>query len=304
MRRRAFVSFLPAVVLAMIAIALLPALNNSSAYAASNGAISQPHMLLKSTAQKAIPQASSQNMVYHGGPVMTGNVKVFLIFWQPAGHTFSTNYKSLLQRFFQDFGQTSVFGVIHQYTNSSGGNAQTIGFGGTFTDTRAYPTRGFVVDTDLRTEVRRVSSAQGWTVGLSSIFFVYTTADEKVCFDTTQSQCSTNVFCAYHDGFTRNGATFLYGSIPDEQGCGIPASPNHDVSADGSIDASSHEVMEAMSDALPNSGWANNQTGEIGDPCAHTYGPRDANGADVVANGNSYLIQPEWSNRVSGCSMS
>ncbi len=301
-RKRNSVSSLLASGLAVLTLVVLTLFQSGHTYAQTSKA-QKPNFYLKNAVVHS-KFSSSTDMTYGGGPVMVGAVKVYTIFWQPAGRTFSKNYKSLLQRFFNDFGQTSVFNIIHQYKDNQGNNPQSVSLGGTWTDTRAYPSRGFVTDADLRNEAVRAAQTKGWSANLSSIFFVYTTADEIVCFDSSQSGCSDTSFCAYHDGFNRSGTTYLYGSIPDERGCGITGSPNNDISADGSIDSSSHELMEAMSDALPSSGWSNPQVGEIGDPCAHTYGPTDSNGGDVSANGHSYLIQPEYSNAVSDCSMS
>lgn len=298
-------STLAAMALAAIFVAMFTLSPMSVGASPMHASKHQPHFMKKSgNTANLVPNAPNpaNDMVYSGGPVMTGNVSVHLVFWLPPGHSFSSGYQSLLQRFFGDFSQTSVFSVISQYTNSSGQSAQSVSFGGAATDTSAFPgTTTF--DSNIRSEVQKEVGQNGWSTGVSNIVFVYTPADERICFDGS-NQCSDNTFCAYHDGFTASGQTFLYASIPDEGGCGIPASPNNNVSADGSIDSSSHELMEAMSDALPNSGWSNNNVGEIGDPCAHTYGPAiNSNGADVTGNGNFYLIQPEYSNAVHDCSM-
>ena len=291
---------LPVGVLA-IAVLMLTPLRATAAMASPNTSSSNPHFMGKSVVQTTNAGPTGV-MFYGGGPVMTGTVRVNLIFWLPKGHSFSKGYQQLLERFFGDFGQSSVFGVIHQYINFQDQSAQNVRLGSVLTDTTAFP-GSKVLDSQIQAEVQKEVQQNKLQTGLSNIFFVYTPADEPVCFNNGTS-CSTNVFCAYHDSFSAHGQTFLYGSIPDERGGGIPASPNQNISADGSIDARSHDLMEAMSDAEPNSGWSNPTLGEIGDPCAHTYGPMNAQKADIVVNGHPYLIQPEFSNRALGCSMS
>lgn len=251
--------------------------------------------------------APGAGLLYNGGPVLQGNIKVYTIFWAPAGQKFPGAYQSLQNRFFQDFSQSRVFSIIHQYKDKQGHNPRSVSLGGTFTDTRPYPyaVRGYVTDGDLNLEVINVTKKLHWPTGLGSIYFVYTTSGTRVCQDGAGRFCSNGGFCSYHEDFQAGdlNKTYLYASIPyEQQGCGIPASPNHNISADGAIDASSRELMGSLSDPIVYSGWHNDRLGDIGDPCQNQYAPRNASGADLVINGHSYLIQKEWSNRAKGCS--
>jgi hypothetical protein len=65
--------------------------------------------------------------------------------------------------------------------------------------------------------------------------------------------------------------------------------------------------METVTDPSVGKGnyaWVDSSGSEIGDKCNVTFGPTDASGADLYANGHPYIVQQEWSNKISGCSMS
>src|SRR6478672_5542564 len=90
--------------------------------------------------------ASSKDLEYHGGPVMRVN-KTYAIYWQPAGYSFSANYKTLIDRYFQDVAAASgaasnVYAVETQYYDTTGPIAYSSTFGGSVTDTTAFPPGG------------------------------------------------------------------------------------------------------------------------------------------------------------------
>ena len=61
--------------------------------------------------------------------------------------------------------------------------------------------------------------------------------------------------------------------------------------------------MEAATDPL-GTAWYDRGGNEIGDKCAWMFGPVNAGGGDVTWNGDSYEVQEEWDNNVSGCVLS
>jgi Ricin-type beta-trefoil lectin domain-like len=64
-------------------------------------------------------------------------------------------------------------------------------------------------------------------------------------------------------------------------------------------------TMAAATDPLL-SAWVDNTSpngGEIGDLCAWTFGPGNLQGADVLWNRDPYIAQQEWSNAISGCTL-
>ena len=138
---------------------------------------------------------------------------------------------------------------------------------------------------------------------------VYTPYDEGSCFDSGCGTSSYGDYCAYH-GYTN--AT--YGPYPDlvyanqpfptspnSNDCTIgEVSPNHNVTADESINVSSHELTESITDPLLGA-WRDASGYEIGDECAWEFGSTTTGGGDVYWNSHPYEIQPEGDNVANGC---
>ncbi len=84
----------------------------------------------------------SGDLINHGGPVMLTNT-AYSIFWIPAGQTVSANYVSTINQYFQDVAHdsglsTNVYATDTQYS----GILYSSTFGGTYTDTSAFPANG------------------------------------------------------------------------------------------------------------------------------------------------------------------
>ncbi|GCE08015.1 hypothetical protein [Dictyobacter aurantiacus] len=295
-RRLKSALFLP---LLLLAFTLLPA---TSAFAASpDVSVAQqkvhffPHISGKtgvSVASTVRPMAT--NMGYYGGQVQGGTTNVYAIFWEPT-HNVSSTYHSLIQRYFGDVGGSGLYKNNTQYKDSSGRIPSNSRLAGTWTDTAAYP-RSPLLDTDIQNEVSRAKSVKGWSASLTNIFFVFTQANENICFDSSHTQCASNAFCAYHSNY---GST-IYATMPYAASfsCNGGPGPNGDQAADETINVTSHEQMEAATDPYGNA-WYDSSGEEIGDKCAWNFG--NSSGANVTWNGHPYRVQKEWDNRVTGC---
>ncbi|HLZ57420.1 MAG TPA: hypothetical protein VKR06_10775 [Ktedonosporobacter sp.] len=279
--------------LTVVAFSLMGAASPAVQSKAMSGS---PHLFFKSGARGG-PLARSNNLSYHGGPVMEGTANVYAIYWQPTNNV-STNYHSLINRYFGDIGGSSLYAMQHQYTQSGGAFASNARLAGTFTDTSAYP-ESPLLDSDIQNEVTHAQQANGWSSSNDNIFFVFTQRNEDLCIDSSLSQCASNTFCAYHFFF---GTNTIYAAMPYAASfsCNPGSSPNND-EADQTINVTSHEQMEAADDPLTNA-WFDRSGNEIGDKCAWQFGPR-TNGADVNFNGHPYILQKEWNNRIGGCSL-
>ena len=294
---------------------LLPqaAVQASSGSVTASAAGHRVHLVLPRGATHAA--SSSNNLAYNGGPVEASGSTNYAIFWEPA-LTASTNsvsptYNSLITRFFQDIGGSSLYGVATQYYQTVGGTTTNIAnsstFGGAYVDTSIYPGPA-LTDSEIQSEVTKVMALKGWTGGIGHEFFVFTAKNEVSCAGV---ECSNAVFCAYHGSFTSGSQEILYADQPytgtTPVGCETPTSPNNDLDADSTINVVSHELMETVTDPSvgnSNYAWVDSSGNEIGDKCNFTFGATNAQGADLVANGHPYIVQQEWSNKVSGCSMS
>ncbi|HEX7681483.1 MAG TPA: hypothetical protein VF713_25380 [Thermoanaerobaculia bacterium] len=235
--------------------------------------------------------AAGSNMTWQGGPVQHTQ-KIYTIFWNPPGTSFPSGYQTTINRFVQDLNGTSFYGIASQYSDGSGPISTAVLFGGTWVDTVTPIPSSFLTDQDVATvvaEVTRAKAANGWPSDANSYFQVY-----------TPSNVTSVQFCGYHS----YGTNFTVGLILYPTDCTwSPPWPNGGP-ADGAINVSSHEIMETVTDPFLNSWYYLSGSGEIGDLCAWTFGPRDSTGGDTVLNGHHYLLQQEWSNASSSCVLS
>lgn len=239
-----------------------------------------------------------ETMIYHGGAVMDGITNVYLIFWQPTRNV-AIGYNNLIMRYFQDVGSSRLYKNEAQYPNASGKVPIGSVLVGVFNETRPYPHRPVVTDSDLQNEIAQVQQAKGWVSNRHNIFFVFLESKANFCTDLDLKTCTSTGFCAYH-GFNGSLLYVPMEYIADNNCAPLPASPNHNV-ADMTINVASHELLEAVASPYAK-GWFNDKTNdEISDACGGVFGPLKANGANEIWNGHPYLVQEEWSNAINGC---
>jgi hypothetical protein len=247
----------------------------------------------------------------------------------------------------------NVYGVLAQYTDSGGSATYAQGFSSSqvINDSHKYPannggcsvdpgTTACVSDAQVQAEVARLIGADHLGSGVgpgAPIYFVITPQDVNVCF--AAGQCSTNVFCAYHDFFTDGGSSVLYSPVPfniwangSSKGCQDDGTALYQTPDQGSqapfhgdhayqiADNLSHELSETITDPLLNA-WFNNNGSEVGDLC-EAFAAQSKPEKDVSANaylpilagtesagdlvdqffsGDYYYNQTEWSNATGDC---
>jgi outer membrane protein assembly factor BamB len=268
---------------------------------------------------------TSQNLLYNGGPVMQTTSTTYAIFWEPptlqddTPTQVSSTYNTLLERYFNDIGGSGVYANDTQYYDTNGSIINSSTFGGVYVDTSAYPASGCsdqitpndcLTDAQIQAEVTKAMAANHWTSGLTHMFFVFTSQGEGSCFDGTSTSCAFTDYCAYHSYFDDNqNQPVIYANMPYTgtalDACGVSTSPNNDYDADSTINVTSHEHMEAVTDPLLNA-WYDNQGYEIGDKCAWNFGTPSLNNgsANVEWNNDYYIVQQEWSNQIGNCTLS
>ena len=269
---------------------------------------------------------ATTDMTYHGGSVMR-DVTNYVIFWSPttlpAGYTgapFDPNYRSTVDRYFNDIGSTPYYNVLTQYGDNSHNpvpNAAT--FGGDWVDTTTFPHAGTNADPlndgDIRASIDRAIAANPTWQGPnnSTMYFVYTPKNVIECSggdcfaatDYLGLNGSNGKFCAYH----WNNGSKIYGFIPyaSSGSCYDSATnwPNgngdgttNNAGVDISLDVTSHEQFEANTDPFGD-GWyddVDGHAGENGDKCNFNYGPFEPDGTNIVLHGHTYQLQREWGN--------
>ena len=263
-----------------------------------------------------------------GGPAPTrhASAKAAAKAAEPTSLTFDANYESLLNRYFADVahdsgGPNNVYSVATQYFDGSGHIQYSSTFGGSYVDKDPLPPNGCSDGVDayclsnqqLQSEIQTVLTARGWHGGLDHVFFLLTPNGVGSCFDAVGTECSTNVFCAYHSAFVdSNQEDVIYANEPYEgptagaaSGCTGPDQgfPN-DTNADTTINTISHEHNEAITDPFGDA-WVANDRSEIGDLCAYGFGAAlGGTGGGVynqMINAHHYDLQEEWSNAAGGC---
>jgi hypothetical protein len=261
----------------------------------------------------------TSNLINHGGPVMHTNTS-YAIYWVPSGYTVSSNYESLINRYFQDVatasGSTSnVYYSDTQYGDSSGAVTYASTFGGSYVDTTPFPLSNCVdapttvclTDAQLQAEITKDIKAAGWTPSSSKLFFLFTAKGVGTCTDVTSSQCAFTTYCAYHSWIGSGASATLYANMPYadtlSNTCDSGQHPNND-DADATLNVTSHEHNEAITDQQGNA-WYDASGNENGDKCAWNFGTSTGSTStgqyNQVINGHDYYLQQEWSNHSSGC---
>lgn len=268
----------------------------------------------------AKPSGGGQNLNYNGGPVMHTNT-VYAIYWVPSGYKVSPNYETLINRFFTDVSadhsSDNVYYSDTQYYDNANGNIQdssSFTNSNSVVDTNPLPSNGCsdsytqvcVSDAQIQQEIKKVITAQGWTASPSTEFFMFTADGVGSCYSS--SSCAFSQYCAYHSHFGSGSNVTLYANMPYTDtvpaACDSGQYPNGDPAADSTINVTSHEHNETITDEQGNA-WYDRRGYENGDKCAWNFGTAlsGASGSEYnqVINGHDYYLQREWSNHSSGC---
>jgi serine protease len=272
------------------------------------------------------PTASSANLVYNGGSVLT-RPGIFLIYWGPDWATgFSTNgfTSSQAQTYVNSF-YTSVGG--NSWLNSTVQYCQGIAVGSQFCNGAGQsvtnpsgqllgiwndPTTVPRSPSDAQVRAAAQRGAQHFGFNRNALYMVFTPHGKNISGFGTQ-------FCAYHDNTTFNGSPLAYSNIPyipdAAQSCGrnfVNGSNNSFGNGyfDGFSIVTGHEYAEAITDAFPSQtiAWLANNGQENGDLCAWGQGPGPQSASQNISVGShSFAVQSLWSNRVNnttgGCSI-
>jgi len=219
-------------------------------------------------------------LAYRNGPLLT-NVEVFTIFW---GNMWGSTSESrdLMEKlniFFRDILASPMIDQLMEYSVVG----QAIGHGsltGNKVISADAPVSS-ITDSTIQTQLNRwVEATTVPKNNENTLYFIY--LDPGIVSIMGGSR-SCQSYCGYH-----NNAGDIYYAVmpyPTCSGClgGLQT-------FDAMTGTSSHELCEAITDAVPGSGWYDDVNGEIGDICAWSF--------KTVAG---YTVQLEWSNQQSKC---
>ena len=236
----------------------------------------------KATLEAAAAAPSpTPNLTFRNGPLLT-NVEVFTVFWGAAWQLQGS--AALLGKVNQFFDEILVSPLIDQLAEYSV-TGQAIGHGKrTGTLTISAPVLGTsVTDSAIQHTLQHLiaTDANLPRPGPNTLYFLYLPPGVKVI---QGGSASCTGFCGYHNDIA---GQLFYAVMPYPgcSGCTGGLSPQ-----DALTSTSSHELCEAITDAVPGQGWYDDHYGEIGDICAWK-----------TKQVGTWTVQLEWSNAQQKC---
>ncbi|MDB5131497.1 MAG: hemagglutinin protein [Mucilaginibacter sp.] len=230
---------------------------------------------------KALAAPPNARLAYQGGQMLS-SVKVFTVFW---GQTFANGALAGLPDQINGFFDTILQGALMAQMAEYDTGGYKVG-NGTRTGSKVIPASPAqnVSDADIQAKLQDwlANDADFPQPDANTLYFIYLESGVSV---TMQGEGSCTAFCGYH-GNIGNNILYAVMPYPDCFGCRGGKSV-----FDALTGTSSHELCEAITDAIPGSGWydqGNNM--EIGDLCAWQFKTVDG-----------YNVQLEWSNRSNAC---
>ncbi len=225
--------------------------------------------------------APPPHLTFHNGPLISA-VEVFTIFWGSAWQQPQSNLANSLNQFFDFILKSSLLDQLAEYSVPG----QSIVHGhrsGTVTITSPH-LRHSVTDAAIQHMLQHEisSNAAFPQPSANTLYFVYLPPGVAA---VQGGGASCKVFCGYHNDI-RGQIFYAVMPFPGCAGCSGNLTP-----LDALTSTSSHELCEAITDAIPGQGWYDDPNNEeIGDICAW----------QTKKIGN-YTVQLEWSNKASKC---
>jgi hypothetical protein len=260
--------------------------------------------LLQAATPFSVTQGNGIN--YHGGPVMSGTVNAYFIFygnWNSTGSN-SQSTVNLMNSLFSSNGlnNSGYFRINSTYGSNSANVSGGIVLNGSTTDTRTAN----LSDTGVRNVVSRAISNGSLPSDTNGIYFVITSSG----VNETSGFCTQ--YCGWHNHASIGGADIKYAFVGNPDRCpsaceAQTVSPNGNSGADGMASIITHEAEETVTDPDLNA-WFDTSGAEDADKCAWKFGSLTGTLGNAAFNqtlgGRHWLIQMEWENsRGGGCAL-
>jgi hypothetical protein len=243
------------------------------------------------SARTARPSATAAAPLafYGGGPVLS-NVRIASVLW---GNSVNPTVAAGIGPFYAALTGSAYLQGLDEYRTPS----QMIGNGlllGSFT---IHPTNTSTALSDdaIATEIAaQIQASNLPRPDANTLYQLHFPPGTTIDAPLGQGR-SCQAFCAYHFAATRTifGAplTFQYSILPDfGPGSGCDLGCGGDSMFQNVTSAASHEVVEAITDPQPFTGWSP----EIADPCNQQHGT-------IAAPGGPYTVQRYYSNEFGTC---
>jgi hypothetical protein len=224
-------------------------------------------------------------LTYRGGPLLDA-CEVFIIFW---GNAWNAGTPRTLQKQLSDFFTFILTSALVDQLAEYDVPGHAIGHGqflGSTVVATPQPTAS-TGDNSIRNFLQQqiVSNASLPRPTPNLLYFIYLPPGSTVVQGGSKS---CQAFCGYHDAISDPTFTEIFYAVMPYPGCagcrgGLTV-------LDALTATSSHELCEAITDAVPGQGWYDDANGEIGDICAWK-----------MKKVGAYTVQQEWSNRANKC---
>jgi hypothetical protein len=235
---------------------------------------------------------------YHGGPVMTGQKDVYLIWY---GDWTGNKAQSILPALVTNLNGSKYFNINTTYTNG-GGTKVSNAVGLILQVADNYSKGKSLTDADIVTIVNKSIVPNGLLpLDPNGVYFVLTSSD----VNETSGFCTS--YCGWHNHTTISSTDVKYAFVGNGDRCPSACeaqaiSPNGNPGADGMTSILSHELEETATDPDLSAWWQNSTGEENADKCAWKFGSEKTlpSGAkyNMTMGGVHYLIQENWVNAV------
>lgn len=257
--------------------------------------------------EAAVGSLSGNGINYHNGPVMTGEVHVYYVWY---GDWTGNTATAILTDLANGLGGSARWAVNTTYRNGAGTFiSNSLRYMGATTD--AYSQGTALSDAQIRTVVSDAITSGRLPSDVNGVYLVLTSQDVTA----TSGFCTS--YCGWHNHASIGGVDIKYGFIGNAARCitscaAQTTGPNGNPGADGMASVITHELDEAVTDPDLNA-WFDTRGYENADKCAWTFGTTQtaSNGAryNVTLGGRQFLIQQNWANAPKGrtngyCTMS
>jgi len=247
--------------------------------------------------------ARGNGITYHGGPVMTGTVDIYFIWY---GNWGSNTAKTILPDFMSHIG-----GSPYEHINTTYYNSANTHVSGNISYKSSYSTSAYLgtslSDAQILQVVSDALTGNHLPYDGNAIYFVLTSKE----VNASSGFCTQ--YCGWHDSGSTSKGKVRYAFVGNPDRCITSCAdqstgPNGNAGADGMASIIAHESEEAISDPDLNA-WYDSRGEENADKCAWTFGTEKtaSNGSkyNVTLGSRNYLIQQNWVNASGGyCAMS
>ncbi len=234
--------------------------------------------------------ATGAQLVLGSGGAVLPNVSIVDIYWGPNAQPSS---RQTLDAFFAAVTQSPYLDFLTEYDTPSQ-RIRRGSFAASY-ELSAPPMgsdAGASVVTDAMIQQQLTALLDQGAVPAatpSSLYFLFFPPGVTIS-DTWGSSCQA--FYGYHDSFAYQGQNVFYAVIPDLGPGGCKGQYDGLTTDQITTLVCSHELIEAVTDPVPGTGWSSATQGEIGDICSWNAPPAYVGG---------FAVQREWSNAAGGC---